>query len=51
MTSPLDEAKAYVEGMRAKGKADAEIAARLRGVGWGEELIEELHHRPLSHQM
>lgn len=49
MTSPLDEARAYVEGMRARGKTDAEIAARLRGGGWGEELIEELLEPPPAH--
>jgi len=42
----LDEAKAYVENMRASGMPDNEIARALKGAGWREEQVQELLRRP-----
>lgn len=46
MSGQFDEAKAYVESMRAQGRTDVEITNVLKAAGWGEEQINQLFRRP-----
>ncbi|NPV49286.1 MAG: hypothetical protein HPY69_20265, partial [Armatimonadetes bacterium] len=42
MSGSLDQGKAYVEKMRAKGKSEVEIRRALQQAGWDEGQIRLL---------